>query len=127
MTQTAVVKLSPNPVIEKETLRTLASKGWTLEMCGSVWDLYDHELDKILKRNKDLQRAYDMGYIKFKATLNDKINNTNDRGFLLLAARMHLKLDDPIMEKLAGNLLNIALSKTNKETKKTLATILGIQ
>lgn len=109
------------------TIKELAAKGWTLEMIGQQYDMYEADLENAFKAQAELKKAYDMGKAKFKATLSDRLTDTKDRGLLLLAARMHLKMDDPIMDKLAGNLLSDALNKTQKETKKTLANILGIQ
>ena len=40
---------------------------------------------------------------------------------------MRLKLDDPVLEELSGNVLKVVLSKVDKDTRKSLAGVLGVK
>ena len=116
----------------KESLRAMsirryAGEGLSKEMIAAKYNLYEEEFEKLLKKDKELQRAYDMGVIDANAMVHKKLWDNPETGLLLLKARMRLKLDDPVLEQLSGNTLKVILSKADKATKKTLAQTLGVK
>lgn len=104
-----------------------ASKGRSKRQIAAQFNLYEHELEAMLKKNKDLQRAYDMGVVESETHIHDKLWENGDKGLLLLKARMKLKLEDPVLEELSGGLLKTILAKSDSKTKKTLSNLLGIK
>ena len=109
------------------SIRRYASEGLTKAMIAARYDLYEEEFEKLLKKDKELQRAYDMGVEDANMLVHQKLWANNEMGVLLLKARMRLKLDDPVLEHLSGNTLKVILSKADKATKKTLAQTLGVK
>ncbi|PFX11114.1 hypothetical protein AWC38_SpisGene25395, partial [Stylophora pistillata] len=109
------------------SIRRYAGEGLTKAMIAARYDLYEEEFEKLLKKDKELQRAYDMGVEDANMLVHQKLWANNEMGVLLLKARMRLKLDDPVLEQLSGNTLKVILSKADKATKKTLAQTLGVK
>ena len=107
------------------TIRRYASEGMTKEMIAAKLDLYESEFEEILKNDKGVKKAYDLGLIDAKRQIHRRLWESQDRGLLLLLARMQLKMDDPVLEQLTGDTLKVILSKADSKTKKTLAKILG--
>jgi hypothetical protein len=116
--------LTPKP----HSVRRHASCGFTKEMIAAEYDLYEAEFEKLLKKDKQLQRAYDLGVVDANKVVHKQLWDRQDNvGIMLLRARMRLKLDDPVLEELSGNVLKVVLSKVNKDTRKSLASILGVR
>jgi len=108
------------------TIHRYAAEGLTKGMIAAKYHLYEKEFEKLLKKNKELQRAYDMGVQDANALVHKKLWENGETGLLLLMARMRLKMEDPVLDQLAGNTLKVVLSKADKTTKKTLAQTLGV-
>ena len=109
------------------TIHRYASEGLTKGMIAAKYHLYEEEFEKLLKKNKEFQRAYDMGVMDANASVHKKLWDNGETGLLLLMARMRLKMEDPVLDQLAGNTLKVVLSKADKGTKKTLAQTLGVK
>jgi hypothetical protein len=109
------------------SIHRYAAEGLTKEMIAAQYHLYEEEFEKLLKKNKEFQRAYDMGVIDANVMVHQTLWENPETGLLLLKARLRLKLEDPILEQLSGNTLKLVLSKADKSTKKTLAQTLGVK
>ena len=106
------------------SIRRYAGEGLSKEMIAAKYNLYEEEFEKVLKKDKELQRAYDMGVIDANAMVHQKLWDNPETGLLLLNARMRLKMDDPVLDQLAGNVLKTVLSKLDRKTQKKLASVL---
>ena len=116
--------LTPKP----HSVRRQAASGLTKEMIAAEYDLYEEEFEKLLKKDKQLQRAYDLGVVDANKVVHKQLWDRQDNiGIMLLRARMRLKLDDPVLEELSGNVLKVVLSKVDKDTRKSLAGVLGLK
>ena len=104
-----------------------ASHGLTKEMIAAEFDMYEEEFNKLLKKHKDLKKAYDMGETKAKTHIHRALWGSSDTGLLLLKARLKLKLTDPVLEEFAGNIFKQILAKADHKTQSKLASVLGIR
>jgi len=101
-------------------IKSLAEKGLDNEMIAAELDMLESEFTKILKSNKDLRRALAIGKIKAKSYIHSKLWNNDNVGLLLLQARMHLNLSDPVLDEQAGDFFKKMLSKTDNKTRENL-------
>ena len=111
-------------------IKSLAEKGLDNEMIAAELDMLEPEFTKILKSNKDLRRALTIGKIKAKSHIHSKLWNPdkNDNvGLLLLQARMHLNLSDPVLDEQAGDFFKKILSKTDNKTRENLLNLFKLK
>ena len=104
-----------------------ASQGLTKEMIAAEFDMYEKDFDKLLRKYKELKKAYDMGETKAKTHIHKALWASGDTSLLLLKARLKLKLTDPVLEEFAGNIFKQILAKADKKTQSKLASVLGIR
>lgn len=105
-------------------MRQHARDGKTLAMIAAKFNMYETELKAILKKHKDLQRAYDLGCIDADAFVHDQLWKSDDKGLLLLKSRMRLKMEDPVLDALAGDMLKTVLSKMDAKSQRKLSQLL---
>lgn len=105
-------------------VRTLAEQGLSVDMIAAKFDMYTHEFEKHLKKNKDLKRAYDLGCVDLQSKLYTELMCNKDSTTLMLKLRLFAQLNDPVAENLSGDLLKVLLAKADKSTRQTLSQLL---
>lgn len=106
-------------------VRELASKDLTLEMIGVHFDLTEDEFTRLLKKDPLLKRAYDFGCIDAKVSVKKEIWDSKSPMMTLLRARCVLKMDNPIVDALAGDALKFLIMKMEASERKSLGQVLG--
>lgn len=107
-------------------VRSLASKDLTLEMIAVHFDLTEEEFKQLLKKDDALQRAYGFGCTEAKVTVKEEIWNSKMPMMTLLRARCVLKMDNPIVDAMAGDALKFLIMKMDPSERKTLGKMLGL-
>lgn len=107
-------------------VRTYAAQGMTDAMIGAKFDLLEDEFTALLKKDKAVHRAYRLGRVDADTAVHQRLWDNQDKGLLLLQARMRLKMEDPVLDALAGDMLKTVLSKMDTQTKNTLSKALGL-
>lgn len=114
--------------LNEHTLKLHAARGLSKPVLASKFNMYESEFDQALKKNKTLQKAYDMGVCHADEIIHNALwGMRTDPGILLLLARMRLRLEDPVLEALTGNVLKTVLSKMDTKAKKTLSGLLKLK
>ena len=108
-------------------IKSLAERGLDDEMIAAEFDLLEREFRSILRKNPELKRALVIGRIKAKTRIHNALWDSPDVGLLLLKARMHLRLSDPVLDEQAGSLFKKILSKADNKTRETLASVLNLK
>ena len=108
-------------------VRFYAAKGLNMAMVAEKFDLLEEEFKTLLKKDKGLRRAYELGCVAADSYTHQQIWDSGDTGLLLLKARMRLKMEDPVLDALTGNLLKTVLSKMDKKTQQTLSNVLSVK
>lgn len=116
-----------NLIANPALVRKHAGNGYNIKQIAAQFNLLEEEFEVVLKADKQLNRQYLLGIADLECKMQKKLMENGDTGITLLNARRFLKLEDPVMEALSGDLLKITLSKLDTKTKHTLAKALNIK
>lgn len=115
--------------IAPESLKNAASRGLDNEALAGHFEMLLEDFEKALEQKKELRDALEIGRSIAKKFLQERLwekTGTNIT-MLLLMAKIKLGLNDPMLDKMTGGSLELALQKVDKQTKDTMAKLLGVK
>lgn len=106
-------------------VRQLAGMDMTPAMIGVHFDLTQEEFTSLLAKDRDLKRAYEFGQVEAKVAVKREIWESKTPVMTFLRARCVLKMEDPVVEAVAGDTLKLVLMKLESSDRKSLGKVLG--
>lgn len=113
--------------VTPDAIKVLASRGYTKKMIAAKIDLLEDEFEKLLQKKPAFQEAFTLGQALADAYIWDSLwaKRDQDRGVLFALSRKHLNLDDALLDKLAGGVLELAFDRVDKRLKNKFAKSVG--